>query len=298
MSQLELDMITRITFVLATGTLLAYAAANVPASTAAPVVPAVREYSEGTALGRGQVRTYVSMDPAGEPAEVGVAFSETALEDLPTAGSGHHGDHSGMTHTFLLELPNEVAPFRFVELNWNPAGHEPEGVYAGAPHFDFHFWTASQALRASIMPDDPEYAAKAERLPAPEFVPEFNAALAPPGAPISSIAVPMMGVHWVDVRSHELQALLGKPEAYAPFTTTFIHGTWDGRLIFWEPMITRAHIEAKKTAIDTTERDEIIPVPAPKAYAEPGYYPAAYRITWDEEAREYRIALTRLQRQG
>jgi nicotinic acid mononucleotide adenylyltransferase len=63
-------------------------------------------------------------------------------------------------------------------------------------------------------------------------------------------------------------------------------------------MITRAHIVAKKSATDTTERDEIIPVPTPKSYARPGWYPAAYRITWDEDTREYRIALTKLERQG
>jgi hypothetical protein len=290
-------MIARVTFVLTTGTLLALAAGTVPASNAAPVVPAVRHYGDAVELGQGQVRAYVSMDPSGEPAEIGVAFTEMALEGLPAAGIGHHGGHE-MPHTFLLDLPGAVEPFEFVELNWNPSGHEPEGVYAGVPHFDFHFWTASKALRESIMPEDPQYAAKAERLPAPEYIPEFNAALAPPGAPISAIAVPMMGVHWVDMRSHELQGLLGKPEAHKPFTATFIHGTWNGELIFWEPMITRAHIVAKKSATDTTVRDEIIPVPTPKAYARPGYYPAAYRITWDEDTREYRIALTKLERQG
>jgi hypothetical protein len=290
-------MIARITFVLTTGTLLALAAGNVPGSEAAPVVPAVREYGNAVALGQGQVRTYVTMDTSGEPEELGVAFTEMALEGLPAAGTGHHGGHE-MPHTFLLDLPGAVEPFEFVELNWNPSGHEPAGVYAGVPHFDFHFWTASNMLRESIMPEDPQYATKAERLPAPEYIPEFNAALAPPGAPISAIAVPMMGVHWVDVRSHELQGMLGHPENFKPFTSTFIHGSWDGSMIFWEPMITRAHIVAKKTATDTTERDEIIPVPTPKVYARPGYYPAAYRITWDEDTREYRIALTKLERQG
>ena len=288
-------MITRITFVLATGTLLAYAAATVPASKAAPVVPAVRQYGEPVELGKGQVRTYLTMDTSGEPAEIGVAFSEMALEGLPAAGTGHHGGHA-MPHTFVIDLPSEVAPFRYVELNWNPAGHEPEGVYQDMPHFDFHFWTAAKAVRESIMPEDPAYAAKAENVPAPEYIPEFNAALAPPGATLADVAVPMMGVHWIDLRSHELQGLLGHPENFKPFTSTFIHGSWDGKLVFWEPMITRAHIVAKKTATEATVRDEIIPVPTPKAYQTAGYYPKAYRITWDEEAREYRIALTNLEK--
>jgi hypothetical protein len=106
--------------------------------------------------------------------------------------------------------------------------------------------------------------------------------------------VPMMGVHWVDVRAPELQALLGKPEAYKPFTATFVHGSWNGEFHFWEPMITRAHIAKKKTAADPAVRDQIIPIPTPAKYKTPGYYPAAYRIMWDADAREYRISLAQL----
>ncbi len=166
------------------------------------------------------------------------------------------------------------------------------------PHFDFHFYTISKAERDAIVPSNPEWAASANNLPAAEYVPAFNAALGPPGAPPAAIAVPKMGVHWVDVRSHELQALLGKPENYKPFTATFLHGSWAGRVIFWEPMITRAHILAKKATSDPAVRDEIIPVPTPARYQTPGYYPSAYRIAWDPQAKEYRIALTKLTKQN
>jgi hypothetical protein len=59
-------------------------------------------------------------------------------------------------------------------------------------------------------------------------------------------------------------------------------------------MITRAHILAKKSASDPKVRDEVITLPIPARYHVAGYYPSAYRITWDAEAREYRIALTQL----
>ena len=290
-------MIGRIAFVLTSGFTLALGGAFIPSHAETGETPAVRQYGEAVELGHGKARAYVTEGAGGVPTEIGIAFDEQALEGLPSAGSGHMGE-GDMPHTFLLELPVKADPFRFVELNWNPAGHEPEGVYAGVPHFDFHFWAASKDVRMSIMPESADYAAKAEHQPAPEYIPEFNAALAPPGAKLSDVAVPMMGVHYVDVRSPELQALMGHPEAYKPFTSTFIHGSWDGQLIFWEPMVTRANIVAKKTATDPAVRDQVIPVPAPKSYAQPGYYPAAYRITWDEEAREYRIALTQLSRKG
>lgn len=261
----------------------------------------VRRYGTTVKLGDARARSYVTVDETGAPVEIGVALDERALDGLPAAGSGHF-EHDGMahangTHTYLLDLPTEYsAPFTFVELNWNPVGHEPEGVYQGVPHFDFHFYTITKAEREAILPSDPQFAAKANNVPTGDFVPPFVAALGPPGAPPAAIAVPLMGVHWVDVRSQELQGLLGKPEAYKPFTTTFIHGSWEGRFIFWEPMITHAHILEKKTTSDPAVRDEIIQLPVPARYQAPGSYPRAYRITWDADAREYRIALTQLVR--
>jgi hypothetical protein len=254
-----------------------------------------RRYGGTVKLGNAQARAYVNVDDkTGASVEIGVALDEQALEGLPAAGTGHHGGHA-MPHTYILELPEQYAkPFKFVELNWNPAGHEPTGVYEGVPHFDFHFYTITQAEREAIVPTDPQYAAKANNIPASEYVPPFNAALSPPGLKPAVVAVPMMGVHWVDLRSPELQRLLNKPEAYKPFTATFIHGSWDGRVTFWEPMITRAHILEKKTAIDPAVLDQIIPIPTPTRYQAPGYYPSAYRITWDSKAKEYRIALTEL----
>ena len=256
----------------------------------------LRQYGAPVKLGEGKARAYVVRDARTyAPIELGVALDEKALDGLPSAGSGHHGEHGMVTHEFLLQLPKaHGTPFKFVEMNWNPAGHDPEGVYQDVPHFDFHFYTISKAERDAIVPTDSQYAAKANALPAKEFVPQFAIMLAPPGAKPSDVAVPKMGVHWVDVRAAELQKLLGKPEAYKPFAATFIHGSWNSKLIFWEPMITRAHIVEKKTATDPAVRDQLIPIGMPSKYQKAGYYPNAYRITWDAQAKEYRVALTGL----
>ena len=258
-----------------------------------------RRYGGSAEVGKGRVRSYVLIDRATKaPTEIGVAFDERALDGLPTDGAGHHGQ-TGAVHQYLLSLPTEqTAPFQFVEVNWNPKGHEPTGVYEGAPHFDFHFYTVSKAERDAIVPSNPQYAAEANNVPSGDYVPPFALQLGPPGAKPADVAVPLMGVHWIDTRSEELQGLLGKPEAYRPFTRTFIHGSWNGRFHFWEPMITRAHILAKKTATEPAVRDEVIPLPVPARYQAPGHYPTAYRITWDPKAREYRVALTGLTKRG
>jgi hypothetical protein len=297
-------MLVRAAFVLITGTTLAIAGGTAPSLAKDPsptvseltasVDPSFRRYGSRVELGHGEARAYVELNTQGIAQEIGIALSEDALEGLPATGTGHAGGHQ-MPHTYLFDLPREYsAPFKFVEMNWNPAGHEPAGVYQDVPHFDFHFYTIERAEREAIVPTDPQWADKANRIPGDEFAPPFAFPLAPPQAPLSAVAVPMMGVHWIDVRSPELQGVLGKPDAYRPFTKTFIHGSWDGEWIFWEPMITRAYILAKKEAQDPAVRDELVPLPIPGQYQEAGRYPTAYRITWDEQAREYRIELTGL----
>jgi hypothetical protein len=257
------------------------------------VVPmSLRTDGAAQRIGNGTARTYVLYDPANRrvPIEVGIALSADALENLPAPMAMGHADAMSShfdTHERLLELPaGNPTPYKFVQFNWNPGGHEPPGVY-DQPHFDFHFWTVPVEVRNSIVPSNPEFAAKAARYPGAEFRAPFyidaaTAAKAPPAA----VAVPQMGVHWLDVRSGEFNG--------RRFTKTYIYGSWDGAFVFDEPMITRAHVAAKGTASDPAKRDEIIAISAPARRAIAGYYPNAYRITYDARANEYRIALTRL----
>ncbi len=257
-----------------------------------------RQYGQPLRIGEGRARAYVILDAKNGkvPIEVGVALDAKALDGLPLLGGGHHDLNNPETHERLLTLPpGHGTPFQFVQLNWNPGGHEPPGIY-DLPHFDFHFYTISKAERDAIMPSDPTWVAKANNLPAGDHVPPFNVALGPPGAAPAEFAVPMMGVHWADLRSAELQGMLGKPGDYRPFSTTFLYGSWDGRFTFLEPMITRAHILAKQTATDPAVRNELLPISVPVRYQTPGYYPTAYRIQWDPQAREYRIGLAQLVR--
>jgi hypothetical protein len=253
-------------------------------------------YGEAIRLGAGRARTYVLVDEkAGDrPIEIGVALDESALDSLPKPGTGKQGAH-GELHDWVLALPEKNGtPFQFVELDWNPGGHTPATVYT-VPHFDFHFYTISQARRDSIDPAvDPDYAAKANRLAAADLVPEHYAFPLPPGVPPVTEAVPRMGVHLLDMRTPEIQGLLGNHAAHRPFTTTFIVGSWNGDLTFWEPMITRDYIVGKKAEADPKKRDEVIALPAAKRYSPAGAYPSAYRIAWDAAQKEYRIALTQL----
>jgi hypothetical protein len=239
-----------------------------------------RQYGVPQQVGEGRARSYVVLDRAGAPLEFGVALDERAMDGLPApmAHEGMPGGHGDM-HEYLLGMPAQnPTPFKFVELDWNPAGHEPAGIY-DKPHFDFHFYTITEAERNAIDPTSPGYAAEAASFPAPEYV--LPGYLPPTvlagGAPAEAVAVPRMGMHWLNPQSAEL------PPRLEPFTRTFIQGTWNGKAIFLEPMITRAYILSKPT--------ETIAVPVAQRYEPAGWYPSSYRVHYDEQAREYRIAL-------
>jgi Domain of unknown function (DUF5602) len=258
-------------------------------------------YGPAMKLGNGTVRTYVRVDPKRDsvPLEIGVAMSEAAMEGLPAPvplkPEEMHREPNPNMHMWVLELPaRNPTPYKFVQFGWNPAGHEPQGVY-DKPHFDFHFWTVPEHVMHSIVPTDPRYGDKAGSYPAEDQrMPFYLDAATAAKVPAAQMSVPMMGMHWLDVRSPELQGLTGHPENFKPFTTTFLHGSWDGQFIFHEPMITRDYIMAKRNASDPAVRDEVIRVPTAKRYQPAGHYPAAYRIAWDGKAKEYRVALTEM----
>ena len=268
-------------------------------SASAEVGHTIRHYGIPVRLGDGMARTYVLVNTADRdvPLEIGVALSEGAMEGLPaamaTGMAGMAGHESMLVNLLALPVLNPT-PYRFVELDWNPAGHEPAAIY-GVPHFDFHFYTVPRETRSSIVPTNPGYADAAANFPAAEFRPPFyvDAATAA-GAPAWAVTVPQMGLHWFDVRAPELQAALGNPAGYQPFTRTFIKGTWDGRFIFDEPMITRAWLLTKRISSREAAPEDIIPVPTAARYVPAGYYPQAYRVAYDPRAREFLIGLTQL----
>ena len=239
------------------------------------------------ALGKGRARTYVVVDGmTGNPTEVGVALSEEALEGLPETSPDHGPGTHGPYSEYLLELPGRnPTPYQFVELDWNPHGHG--GPYT-APHFDFHFYRVPLATRNEIDLSAPDFATRAARLPAADDIPAGYASThVLLNTTPAEMTVPRMGLHWVDLASPEL------PPQSKPFTSNFIVGSWDGQVIFDEPMITREFILAQRADSSTVRS---IPVPPSKRYAPAGFYPASYEIVWDAGAREYRIALTGLAR--
>lgn len=215
-------------------------------------------------FGDGTARSWVQVDAEGKPTAVGVTLTEAALNGLPadvTPGLIWMAE-------YILAFPSEVSmlPFNHIGVNWNPRGHIPAGVY-NTPHFDFHFYTISPEERIHITARG-EDLEKCRRAPTTGHVPEGYIF-----APESE--EPGMGGHWIDPLSHEFHG--------ETFTSTFIYGTYDGKVIFYEPMITKAFLESKP--------DVTMPVKAPQGFAQAGYYPTSYSIRYDAQRKEYTVAL-------
>lgn len=205
---------------------------------------------------RGWALAYVTTDGAGAPTAVGIRMSESALNT------------TGLNATsVIIPIPATAGlPFDHVQLDWNPGGHPPAGVYHH-PHYDVHFFMISQGERDAITRNDP----------AAMFRPVAAAAV-PTSYRADTDPFDRMGVHWFDNAAPEFNG--------NGFSRTYIQGFHDGRMIFQEPMITKAFLE--------TQPNVSIPVAQPQVYPRPGRYPTTWRVRYDATAKEYIIALENL----
>lgn len=157
-------------------------------------------------------------------------------------------------------------------MNWNPEGHAPPAPSVwSAPHFDFHFFLAEPGTIHNIRTG-----------PCAEFIHCEDSARAsvplptqhaPAGYIDVGAAVAAMGNHLIDAKDPELaDPTLG-------FSHTFIYGAYDGKVIFLEPMVSRAFLAARP--------DECRPIRTPAAYATSGYYPSSYCVRYELESATY-----------
>lgn len=217
------------------------------------VEPANTYYGPSMEIGGGTAQTLVRISDEGALLAVGVKISEDVLEGLT----------SEFEH-ITLQYPEEADGmiYEHFDLEWNPEGHEPPGIY-DIPHFDLHFYMISEVEKMMITDAD-----LAEVLPDAQFWPETY--FPTPGF------VPIMGKHWLSSETGEVNGEV--------FDQTFIYGSYNGNFIFYEPMITLDYLMEKT--------DEEYTIFQPDVFQRTGYYyPTTYSISYDEENNEYLILL-------
>lgn len=215
-------------------------------------------------VGDGTGQVVVEADATGNPTSIAVSLTPDAVTGQPTE-LNKQSPEGGWSYALPMPTDGPETGYSEVMIDWNPHGHPPQDVYT-VPHFDFHFYALSPDKVEQIKftgPDDPA-------------IKVSDAGLIPPDYQvIPDTAVPMMGVHAIDMTAPELH---GKP-----FTATFIYGYDNGQLIFLEPMVTQAYLQTKP--------DETMPVKTPQHYSSPGYYPTSYSVRYDAGQDRYLVEL-------
>jgi len=202
----------------------------------------------------GKAWTWVQISKDGAPKQLAVVLTDDALSSVPVGDENHGGHDHSSSNSWTIKLHQFASSTAFdhVGLGWNPMGHEPEMIY-GVPHFDFHFYMMTPQQVAAIPPYEVD-SSKFKNWPAAEY---FPANYINPGG-----GVPQMGAHWIDVTSPELNG--------QPFTQTFIYGSYDGKVNFYEPMITLEFL--KNTS--NFQRD----IPQPAKVQKAAYYPTKMKV--------------------
>lgn len=237
-------------------------------------------YGESQPLGNGTIRTWVKLDKNGNPLDIGASFTEAAMSGLPTEEDdlGVYPlklellDGIGMaTFEYQLPFPKEASatPFTHISLNWNPHGHGPKGLY-DVKHLDFHFNLLTPKERFAMKARPYEtFKKKAYKLPPMGSVPKGF--IEPHQA-----AEEHMGVHWIDTNGEEFHG--------HQWDKSWIYGFFDGKNVFWEPMIAHTYLLTKPNAT--------IPITQPALYPKSSYYPTAYSINYANG--EYSVSLNGL----
>ncbi|HEY0679193.1 MAG TPA: hypothetical protein VGD17_12970 [Chitinophagaceae bacterium] len=207
-----------------------------------------------TKVYHGKAWTWIELDEQDKPLKVAISINDAALNSVaPASQDDHAGGHSHDNNIVLQFHPKaDATPFKHVWLNWNPNGHPPTNIYT-LPHFDMHFYMVPSEERETYVDQ-----AKLDAVPAPGYVPANHIGVDP---------IPAMGMHFVDLTAPELNG--------AQFTQTFIFGSYDRNLIFWEPMITLEFLK------NTTSFERMLPQPA--KFQQSGYYPTKMRIVKEND---------------
>jgi hypothetical protein len=245
-------------------------------------------YGDTTSLGDGKVRSYAQFALDGSPTALGIELSAATFNNLPQEdndgnncwdvnnnGIYDDGECAGGHQRILFFPPLKNTPFKWFLLNWDPHGHPPQGIYS-VPHFDLHFYTLNYLARNLIRPGPCAIVVNCA---------DFNKATIPVPSQylhydyksVGAVAA-REGDHLLDFTSPEFG-----PGGQNDFTHTFIFGAYEGRLAFWEPMITLSFLQGKPSACT--------PIKLPMAYQAAGYYPTRYCIRYRGVRNDYTISL-------
>ncbi len=253
--------------------------------------PGERNLGQNWSFGNGTITTYAEFTEDKTPSAMGIVFSAGAMDELPASSSDQHHcfdrDSNGTvdpemecfaTHEAVIPLPDVLAkradvPFKWVLFNWNPVGHIPPGIY-DVPHFDIHFYieTIANVFAVQDGPCGPEFVrcdqfeVAKKPLPPNYIHPDFQ--------DVDAVA-PAMGNHLIDLTGPEFNG--------EEWKRNFIFGVYDGKITFYEEMLTQAYLLSQPDACNE--------IKSPAAVGLSGYYPTQSCIRYDSATDEYTVSM-------
>lgn len=236
------------------------------------------ETGDSIAVGDGAVTAYVTTNPVTGVTSLGAHVDNAALDAL-----------GNEEVTATLSFPTETAAgeaidlhqFTFLQFDYLPEGHWPEGVY-DTPHLDIQCFMLDQQTIEEIAQQPATYAIPKTQMPTdhvrPKVVDTDDSGSS--DAPI------------VEAGRGEPIADPGSSEHHdgGKFTHTHIYGAYDpdgdgvGRLTLFEPMVTVDFADRLDTMVD-------VELKTPAAYATADEYPTSYVLQPESDGGLY-VSLT------
>ena len=170
----------------------------------------------------------------------------------------------------VVAMPAEIQQATGVDVftfYWEEHGHPPAPFMT--PHFDFHFYTVSDAARKAI---DCSNKLKPAMLTAGYVLPDEEI----PGIGVlTGVCIPAMGMHSLETVS---------VQGTTPFHSTMVLGYYDGKPIFFEPMIAKAALLERKSFS--------LPLPTPAGVPAGTHFPTRFEAVYDASIPGYRFVFS------
>ena len=230
----------------------------------------IAEVSGGCAtVNKAQVCTFASMKGA-TVLEVGATVPIASIENAPAVEAMVWPPVASA----ILDVPEPARKetgLNHFTMYWEAGGHPP-GPYL-QPHFDFHFYTVPNASRMAI---DCKDLTKPATLPAGYALPDIP--LPPDMAKMMGVST-LVGLCVPQMGMHSLPA--AEMESTAPFRGDIVVGSYAGKPVFIEPMVTKAMLMEKKS-FD-------FPIPAIPGI---GAHPTKFHAEFDAAKQSYRFVFS------
>lgn len=230
----------------------------------------IAEVSGGCAtVNKAQVCTFASMKGA-TVLEVGATVSIASIENAPAVDAMVWPPAASA----VLDVPEAARKetgLNHFTMYWEAGGHPP-GPYL-QPHFDFHFYTVPNASRMAI---DCKDLTKPAAMPAGYALPDIP--LPPDMAKMMGVST-LVGLCVPQMGMHSLPA--AEMESKDPFRGDIVVGSYAGKTVFLEPMVTKAMLMEKKS-FD-------FPIPAIPGI---GAHPTKFHAEFDAAKQSYRMAFS------